>query len=171
MKSVYLAGPDVFYVDAERLAEEHKRLCRQYGFEPMHPIDQPNLTSEHIFGTNIEMLRRADAVVANLNPFRGTEVDSGTAFEVGFAIARGIPVVGYVANSESLKDRVERLLGPLVEQNCTWRDRDANLVENFEYPLNLMLAESCLIVVGGFVDALKALAASLDMENGPVELA
>lgn len=157
MKSVYLAGPDVFYPDAERLAEEHKSLCRKYGFDPLHPIDQPTLTSKHIFDTNIELLGRADAVVANLNLFRGAEVDSGTAFEVGFAVARGVPVIGYISNSECLKDRVGRLFGPLAEQGGVWRDRDGNLVENFEQQVNLMLAESCVIVVGGVEVALLAL--------------
>lgn len=157
MKSVYLAGPDVFYPDADRLAEGHKALCRQYGFEPLHPIDQPTLESRHIFATNIELLSRADAVLANLNPFRGAEVDSGTAFEVGFAIARGIPVVGYIESSECLKDRVGLMFGPLAEREGVWRDRDGNLVENFEHQVNLMLAESCVIVVGGMEDALQAL--------------
>ncbi len=157
MISVYLAGPDVFYLAADRLAEEHKALCRRYGFEPLHPIDQPTLTSKHIFKTNIELLRRADAVVANLNPFRGAEVDSGTAFEVGFAIARGIPVIGYIESSECLKDRVRLMFGPLAEREGVWRDRDGNLVENFEHQVNLMLAESCVIVVGGMEDALQAL--------------
>lgn len=157
MKSVYLAGPDVFYPEAERIAEEHKALCRQYGFEPLHPIDQPTLASKHIFDTNISLLRRADAVLANLNPFRGAEVDSGTAFEVGFAIARGIPVVGYLSSSESVVDRVSRCLGPLVTTDGICRDVDGNLVENFGHPVNLMLAESCILVTGSMEDALAIL--------------
>lgn len=163
MKSVYLAGPDVFFPEAEALAEEHKVLCRKYGFDPLHPIDQPTLTSKHIFDTNMGLLRRADAVVANLNPFRGAEVDSGTAFEVGFAVARAIPVVGYIASSEFLKDRVGRLFGPLAEQGGVWRDRDGNLVENFEHPVNLMLTESCLIVVGGLAESLNVLESVKDV--------
>jgi nucleoside 2-deoxyribosyltransferase len=120
MNSVYIAGPDVFYPDADHLAKEHKELCRRYGFEPMHPIDQPTLEANHIYRTNIEFLKCADAVVANLNPFRGAEVDSGTAFEVGFAIALGKPVVGYTASKECLRDRVGRLFGPLALQNGAW---------------------------------------------------
>lgn len=157
MKSVYLAGPDVFYPAAEQLAEEHKALCRRHGFEPLHPIDQPNLSSKHIFDTNIELLKRADAVVANLNAFRGAEVDSGTAFELGFAIARGIPVVGYLSRNETVAERVERLYGPLVTVNDVLRDCDGNLVENFGHPVNLMLAESCSMVIGTLNEALTIL--------------
>lgn len=157
MKSVYLAGPDVFYPAAEQLAEGHKALCRRHGFEPLHPIDQPNLSSKHIFDTNIELLNRADAVVANLNAFRGAEVDSGTAFELGFAIARGIPVVGYLSRNETVSERVERLYGPLATVNDVLRDCDGNLVENFGHPVNLMLAESCSMVIGTLDEALTIL--------------
>ena len=42
---------------------------------------------------NLEAIRAADFVMANLNDFRGPgEPDSGTAFEVGFAAALGKPV-------------------------------------------------------------------------------
>ena len=158
MRTVYLAGPDVFHPEADRLAEDHKALCRAYGFEPLHPIDQPTLAADTIFQVNLGMLRLADAVVANLNPFRGAEVDSGTAFEVGFAIARGIPVIGYVASQETLAERVGRLFGPLVMQDSALRDASGDLVENFGHPVNLMLAESCSLVIGGLEIALKKLA-------------
>ena len=157
MNKVYLSGPEVFARDAELLAEQHKALCRQFGFEPLHPIDQPTLTSSFIYQTNIELLKAAHAVVANLNPFRGAEVDTGTAFEVGFAIALGKPVIGYIHDTETLKDRVARIYGKLELDHGAWRDRDGNLVEDFGHGLNLMLSESCITVVGGLEDALKKL--------------
>lgn len=161
MISVYLAGPDVFYPNADRLAKEHKALCRRYGFEPLHPIDQPTLESSHIFRTNIELLKCADAVVANLSPFRGAEVDSGTAFEVGYAIALGKPVVGYTASPECLRERVGRMFGSRVMQDGVCRDGNGNLVENFGHSVNLMLAESCFVEIGGIEDALTKLATML----------
>ena len=157
MKRIYLAGPDVFHPDAAERAKAHKALCLQSGFQPLHPIDQPTLTAAHIYRTNIAMLRQADAVLANLNPFRGAEVDSGTAFEVGFAIALGKPVIGYLADAESLHDRVGRLFGPLTFREGIPYDRHGDLVENFGHPVNLMLAESCQIVIGDFNAALKRL--------------
>lgn len=161
MRTVYLAGPDVFFPEAAQCAEKHKALCRLYEFEPLHPFDQPTLAAKKIFQTNIDMIRRADAVIANLNPFRGPEVDSGTAFEIGFAIALGKPVVGYLSTAESQLQRVERLYGALTHFNEAdlWRDHDGNLVENFGHPVNLMLAEPCSIVVGDLEDALAKLCA------------
>jgi nucleoside 2-deoxyribosyltransferase len=70
-------------------------------------------------------------------------------------VARGVPVVGYLASADFLKDRGGRLFGPLGVQAGVWQDSDGNLVENFDHSVNLMLAESCVIVVGGFEEALK----------------
>lgn len=162
MKRLYLAGPDVFFPDANQRAETHKALCRQYGFEPLHPIDQPTLTASHIYTTNIRLLQQADAVLANLNPFRGAEVDSGTAFEVGYAVASGKPVIGYLVNPETLADRVARLFGPLSTQEGISRDCQGNLVETFDHPVNLMLAQSCQIVIGDFEAALQQMSAFFD---------
>jgi nucleoside 2-deoxyribosyltransferase len=44
-----------------------------------------------IYRACVDHLERADAVVAVLD---GPDVDSGTAWEVGFAVARGKPVIG-----------------------------------------------------------------------------
>ena len=159
MKKIYLAGPDVFFPDIAERAEQHKQACRDLGFEPLHPVDQPVLQAQDIYHGNIDMLRKADAVAANLNSFRGTEVDSGTAFEVGYAIALNKPVVGYIEKSSTVRAHVAAALGPLVydEELGVWRDTDNNLVEDFGLPVNLMLAIPCTIVIGDLTDALNAL--------------
>jgi|SRR5690625_1969101 len=159
MKKIYLAGPDVFFPDIARRAEAHKQLCRDKGFEPLHPADQPAMDAHAIYHANVAMLRQADGVVANLNAFRGTEPDSGTAFEVGFAIALGKPVVGYMAKRTTVRAQVAAALGPLVYDDAmeVWRDTDNNLVEDFGLPVNLMLAVPCTVVVGELGDALDAM--------------
>jgi nucleoside 2-deoxyribosyltransferase len=47
--------------------------------------------NERIGAGNVELIERAAGVLAVLD---GVDVDSGTASEVGFACARGLPVVG-----------------------------------------------------------------------------
>jgi nucleoside 2-deoxyribosyltransferase len=44
-----------------------------------------------IYERDLQKLEEADVIVAILN---GPDVDSGTAFEVGYACAKGKPVVG-----------------------------------------------------------------------------
>ena len=60
-------------------------------------------TAEGIYRANIGLIAEADALLANLNPFRGTEPDSGTVFEIGYAIALGKRVVGYLEDARTVE--------------------------------------------------------------------
>lgn len=158
---VYLAGPDVFRVDALGWAEEARGLCARYDYEVLVPLDGGATTASGIYANNIQMIEAADVVVANLNPFRGTEPDSGTCFEVGYALALGKQVVGYLNDDELLKTRVERIQGTVLSRDRDgWLDANGMRVEDFNLPLNLMLAVSTQIVIGNLESALHALAHS-----------
>ncbi len=156
---IYLAGPDVFRPSIGELAAAQHRLCAELGVVALHPADHPGLDAATIYRNNIALLRQADGVAANLDPFRGAEIDSGTAFEVGYAVALGKPVVGYVSQPGALVDRVRDHWGPLVrdEARRTWHDRDGDLVENFGYPVNLMIGVPCAVVTGGLRQAIETL--------------
>ena len=157
---LYIAGPDVFRPDAVQWAEDARALCRQAGHEALIPLDGVETTAAGIYHANIDQIRAADAVLANINPFRGCEPDSGTCVEVGFALALGKPVVGYIASMETTLERVWRLqgTGSVNGGNCPV-DRDGLHIENFGLPLNLMLAVPVRIVAGGLAEALAALPA------------
>ena len=158
MKSVYLAGPDVFRPDAAQWAEHVRRLCRQAGHEALIPLDGVETTAAGIYHANIGLIQAADAVLANLNPFRGCEPDSGTCVEVGFALALGKPVTGYLEGTESTVERVGRVQGGVdVGADGRPRDHEGLLIEDFGLPLNLMLAVPVRLVAGGLPAALAAL--------------
>jgi len=155
---IYLAGPDVFRPDAAAWAEQARQMCATCAHRALIPLDGVETTAAGIYHANIELIRSADAVLANLNPFRGCEPDSGTCVEVGFALALGKPVVGYVAEAETTTQRVARFFGgPLEIRAGRPVDRSGLLVEDFGLPLNLMLAVPATIVVGGLAEALQAL--------------
>lgn len=157
---LYIAGPDVFRPDAAQWAEDARALCRQAGHEALIPLDGVETTAAGIYHANIDQIRAADAVLANLNPFRGCEPDSGTCVEVGFALALGKPVLGYIASMETTMERVWRLQGTgSVKGGSRPVDRDGLHIENFGLPLNLMLAVPVRIVAGGLAEALAALPA------------
>ena len=40
-KSVYLAGPDVFLVDAIDVGQRKREMCREFGFDGIFPLDIP----------------------------------------------------------------------------------------------------------------------------------
>lgn len=147
MKTVYLAGPDVFYPDARARGRAMQALCRAFGCEGLYPLDaavpaEGGALSHAIYTANRAMIDRADAVVANLRDFRGHEPDSGTVWEAAYALARGKPVVGYLPGPQSLLERMGLPAG--VAQ-----DAEACAVEDFGLPLNLMLAHSLTAVVHG----------------------
>lgn len=151
---LYLAGPDVFRPDALAWAESARDLCRRHGYEALTPIDHGETTPERIFQANLDLIRKAQIVVANLNPFRGSEPDSGTCFEIGYALALDKKVCGYIERTETLQARVNRLEGA---DPARTHDNQGLAIEDFGLPVNLMLAVPALIVTGGLEDCLRQL--------------
>jgi len=161
MLKVYIAGPDVFEPNALEVGQRLKAIAREHGLEPLFPFDNevdieksanPSL---EIFLGNRDLIDAADMVVANLNPFRGgIEPDSGTVWEIGYAIGRGKPVVGYLASTESMQERILRVEGRPGEIAAT-TDREGRTIEPFGHALNLMLVHSVELVFGDFRDACR----------------
>ncbi len=152
---LYLAGPDVFRPDAAAWAARVEELCRGAGHEAMIPLDdEAPATAAAIYRSNLQRIAAADAVLANLNPFRGDEPDSGTCVEIGYALALGKRVIGY---ADDLRPLRERLLASGPGSDGRWRDAAGHVVEDFGLPLNLMLAVPLPLVQGGVAAALQAL--------------
>lgn len=152
---LYLAGPDVFRPDAKVWAGRVRELFWAAGHEALIPLDDDiPATAAAIYHKNLECLAAADAVLANLNPFRGAEPDSGTCVEIGYALALGKVVIGYADDLRPLRERL-RANGP--EADGRYRDAAGNAVEDFGLPLNLMLAVPLPLVQGGVAEALQAL--------------
>lgn len=157
---IYLAGPDVFRPDVDAWAESARALCRRYGFEALLPVDHQETSAERIFQANIDLIRKAQVVAANLDPFRGPEPDSGTAFELGYAHALGKKICGYVSHLETQADRVMRHEGRTIAANgdrARITDHNGLAIENFGLPCNLMLAVPMHIIEGGLEACLQSL--------------
>lgn len=157
---VYLAGFDVFRPDATQHGRYLVDLCLTHGLQGIFPTDTviapqntPQDTARVICQNNIKLIHQCDAVLANLNVFRGFEPDSGTAFEVGMAVALNKPVWAYFAAVDSLLD--------LVPHDTQKQDAQGYIVEDFQLPRNLMLACSWAGHSASVEDAVPALAAHL----------
>ncbi len=151
---LYLAGPDVFRPDAQQWAESVRVLCRSHGHDALIPLDAMDATAADIYRSNLALISEADAVLANLNPFRGAEPDSGTCVEVGYALALGKQVIGYADVLMPLRDRLQAA-GP--DAAGCYRDAAGWVVEDFGLALNLMLAVPVHLEQGGIEAALRAL--------------
>lgn len=143
---IYLAGPEVFLPDALAVGAAKCRICAEHGLDGAFPLDATldlRGLSKHeqartISLANEGLMRSCDAIIANLTPFRGVSMDSGTAFEVGFMRALGRPVLGYCNADPSYKRRADAYrAGPRAAGDC---DRAAYDVEDFDLPENLMIA-------------------------------
>lgn len=160
---VYIAGPDVFRPEALELAETARKTAASLGHEALLPLDNEATTAEEIFRANLELITECDAVVANLDPFRGDEPDSGTCFEVGVAVALGKRVVGYLSDARPLAEKMAERHGKRYSGSGRQVDPDGNAIEDFGLPLNLMLSVPCEIIDGGLGEALAALSATKGM--------
>lgn len=127
---LYLAGPEVFRPDAAAEGERLAALCREAGAEGLFPLHADGVD---IRQACIDMIEEADALVANISPFRGIHMDPGTAFEVGYAEARGKPVFLW---SDDLRSLVER-----IPAGADGRDREGNFVEDGGRSENLMIVD------------------------------
>lgn len=159
MKKIYIAGFDVFKTNSKEIGQNYKLTCKEYGYEGLYPLDNEidetwskEVAREFIYTKNIELIHKADIVVANANPFRGMELDSGTAFEIGYAQALGKKIMIYMEDTRSYVDKFEEK----NEENGIFFDQKGMFIEDFNYPLNLMFSDAT-IVQGGFKEALSVL--------------
>ena len=111
---LYFAGPDLFSPDVLEWTEHVSALCRREGHEAVIPLDGTRTDAGDIYHNNLRLIGEADVMLANLNPFRGMEPDSGTCVEIGYALALGKPVIGYAETLASMRDRLH-VAGPGVD--------------------------------------------------------
>lgn len=91
---VYLAGP--LFDEGERwFIEKIEKMVSELGFETFLPHrDNPPKVKENvreIFQNDKSAIDKCDLVVANLN---GMTTDDGTAWEIGYAYAKGKYLIG-----------------------------------------------------------------------------
>lgn len=161
MQKIYLAGPDVFERDSVVLGKSYVQLCEKYGFSGLYPLDnvidfnqEKKKIAEDIFLANKNLIDECDIVIANLNPFRGKEADSGTVWECGYAYAKGKKVYGYMNPKGHY---IDQFTSKKEEDGVFW-DEDNRFIEDFNHPINLMIACSIIeIVEGGLEEVLKKL--------------
>lgn len=133
MNHVYLAGPHVFLPAPEREAHlrEAEQILNRYGLCMVAPpLAQPGTPPEAVAKANLVLLEDCDGVIADLSPFRGAEPDSGTVFELAYAVGRRMPALGYSIET--------RPYAEIVRERGQESGRHP-LVEEHDYPINLML--------------------------------
>ncbi len=127
MRAVYIAAP--LFTEAEcdfnrKLSDEIEKI----GFKVFLPQEDSNNIKDSsrysllirneknrhkiIFNKNVVAIEKSDIIVAVID---GTDVDSGTAWEIGYAFAKGKPVLGLRTDFRTLG--VEGTVNLMIESS------------------------------------------------------
>ena len=110
---VYVAEP-LFTPGEREYAEKIDKILRDAGFDTYLPhrdaglFERGKSSSRTFFEHDLKLLKECDFVFAILN---GTDVDSGTAWEIGFAYANGAKIYGLLEDTR--KPNLD-LLNPMI---------------------------------------------------------
>ena len=118
MKNVYLAAP--LFSDAEcnfncKLKDELEKIGMSVFLPQEHSNDsdyERDARQEFIFSKNVAAIDKADILVAVLD---GVDVDSGTAWEIGYTHAVGKPVYGLRTDFRTLG--IEGTVNLMIERS------------------------------------------------------
>ncbi|MBP0445256.1 nucleoside 2-deoxyribosyltransferase [Roseomonas sp. SSH11] len=146
---IYLAGPEVFLPDAKALGEAKRAICARHGATGIFPLDPVHCPEADacaepwlsIYLRNEAHIRRADALIANLTPFRSPSADAGTVYELGFMRALGRPIAAYANSVTPFTERTRAFLGNAARQrpDGEWEDSEGLQLESFGLHDNLMI--------------------------------
>ena len=122
---VYLAGPTVFEEDPTGIFEEMKKICLKHGIEGVSPLDnQIGLEGIapgkdlilKIVQADFDLMDKLDGGIFCLDPFRrSTEMDPGTAVEIGYMKAQKKPLAGWTKDGREYPEKVRDLFAKTGE--------------------------------------------------------
>jgi nucleoside 2-deoxyribosyltransferase len=163
---VYLAGPEVFLVNAREVGARKRAICARHGLVGVFPAEEeaprdpampPHDCALAISRAMEAAMRRCAAMIVNLTPFRGVSADVGAAFEMGFMRALGRPIFAYTHDRRPYYDRVAATCRdvPRRRPGGEHDDTDGMAIEDFGEHDNLMLTGG-VIASGGCLFAAEA---------------
>ena len=169
MNRVYLAGPEVFLVNARDVGARKRAICSRHGRVGVFPADEeasrdaaipPHECALAISRAMETAMRRCSAMIVNLTPFRGVSADVGSAYEMGFMRALGRPIFAYTHDERSYYDRVAATCrnAPRHRLSGDPEDTDGMAIEHFGEHDNLMLTGGIVASGGCLLTAAEPLA-------------
>jgi len=136
MTKIYLAGP-LFTLAEQNFNVELAQFLESCGFEVWLPqAHEPRRnTARAIFAMDVQALDWADMVVACMD---GPDPDSGTAWECGYAYAKGKPVVCYRTDFRISGDTKGAPYNLMLSESATSRVELAFRTEGAEFHHRLL---------------------------------
>jgi len=129
---IYLAGP-FFNMMQRWLVEEARQCLSDQGLDVFSPFHDVGIGPANVVvSKDIDAINRCDAMFAIID-----HLDSGTLFEVGYATAKKIPVVGLAQDVTS--ERLKMLLGT----GCTVHHDFVSAIYNISWIAHARKQERC----------------------------
>jgi nucleoside 2-deoxyribosyltransferase len=163
---IFLSGPRRSASHGANPYGAMKEICAAWGFDAVSPLDGLN-TLELSGDDPLEraclhfshwqrQLRGCGIYLGDLRDFQGWEPDTDVAFEAGAAWKLGKLCFCYMPDARPMKERIPHNGG---------FDRAGNIVENFNYPANLMFASAMPIIEGEFEAVIKYIASTVTADS------
>lgn len=164
---VYLSGVERYQENAAEIFARMKQICEKHGLNAVSPLDwapgvkeieteNPYVWAANVFDNYQQQVRNCDVIIANLNNYRGYEVNNNVAFECGMGFQLGKKLYGYMEDASPLINKI-----PHLGAENEFRDHTGSNVENFNYPCNLMFGSSMKIYEGEFEKIVEKIASDL----------
>ena len=141
-----MSGAERKNIDAEKIPEAF--------------TEDPYARAAYLFQNWQQQLAACDAILADLNDYRGYECSNDVGFECGAAFQMGKKCFGYMRDTRRMRDRF-----PNRGEKYGFRDMNGANVENFDYPINLMIGSSMQIYEGSIEEILPKVAEALGGEK------
>jgi nucleoside 2-deoxyribosyltransferase len=132
MKNIYLAAPLFSEAECNFNRKLKVELC-SIGFNVFLPQEDSNNVHDKtnrqkiIFDKNLKGIERSDILVAVID---GADVDSGTAWEIGYAFAKGKPIFGLRTDFRSLG--IEGTVNLMIERSVIMSGRISELLNHLK---------------------------------------
>lgn len=164
---IYLADLVRYDADAEKRYQQMKEICDALGLEAVTPLDcaeginglnhpNPYVRAGALTENYRRLIEGCDAVIADLNNYRGYECANDIAFECGVGFEQGKVLFGYMQDDRACIEKI-----PHLGAETGFRDMAGCNVENFNYPINLMFGSSMTIWQGDFAQSIQKAAKQL----------
>ena len=160
-KRIFLSGPQRYQEDAQIMYQNMKAICAGYGLEAVSPLDgladlsevqDPYRRAYLMWSHSQRLLESCDIFLGDLQDYHGWEPLNDTAFEAGVAWRLGKKCFCYMRDSRKMRVRIPNLEG---------FDVAGNIVENFDFPINLMFSASQPILEGDFEEVMRLVSIQL----------
>lgn len=160
-EAIYIAGPECFYTNGYTHWNALGMRAKMMGFRVTMPSDNEakpgsgdkQKDADAIFQNCEACINQSTAIIADLEFYRGADVDGGSIYEMGMAYANGCRCYGY---TRDLRDMRFKYQGVQLKDGKAY-DRKGRELPYGDLPFAPNIVGACKLIEGDFDDALTAL--------------